>query len=90
MFTKTFLSLRMYILSETYFRAEENEMIAMIQCSFVIVIIKNDTIVGHLPDNILILCNLFLKKGGTISCIITIPCQYSRDSEKGGVMSLVN
>ena len=51
--------------------------------SFAIAIIENDTIVGHVPRNISVLCDLFLKKGGTISCVITGPRQYSRDLEKG-------
>ena len=42
-------------------------------------------IVGHVPRNISVLCDLFLKKGGTILCIITGPHQYSRDLEKGGL-----
>ena len=41
-------------------------------------------IVGHVPRTILVPCGLFLKKGGTISCVVTGPCQprYSRDLEK--------
>ena len=41
-------------------------------------------IVGHMPRTILVPCGLFLKKGGTISCVVTGPCQprYSRDLEK--------
>ena len=41
-------------------------------------------IVGHVPRTISVLCGLFLKKGGTISCVVTGPRQpwYSRDLEK--------
>ena len=53
--------------------------------SFAVAIIENDTIVRHVPRNISVLCDLFLKKGGTISCVITGPRQYSRDLEKGGL-----
>ena len=53
--------------------------------SFAIAIIENDIIVGHVPQNISVLCDFFLKKRGTISCIIAAPRQYSRDLEKGGL-----
>ena len=39
--------------------------------NFVVAIIEDDIVVGHVPRNISVLCNLFLKKGGTISCVIT-------------------
>ena len=41
-------------------------------------------IVGHVPRTISVPCGLFLKKGGTILCVITGPCQpwYSGDLEK--------
>ena len=42
-------------------------------------------IVGHaVPRTISVPCGLFLKKGGTISCVVTGPRQprYSRDVEK--------
>ena len=44
----------------------------------------NNYIVGHVPRTISALCGLFLKKGGTISCVVTSPRQprYSRDLEK--------
>ena len=41
-------------------------------------------IVGHVPQTISVLCGLLLKKGGTISGVVTGPCQprYSGDLEK--------
>ena len=53
--------------------------------NFAVAIIENDTIVGHVPRMISVPCDLFLKKGGTISCVITGPRQNSRDLEKGGL-----
>ena len=44
-------------------------------------IIENDLtlgttdIVGHVPRTISVPCGLFLKKGGTISCVVTGPRQ---------------
>ena len=45
-------------------------------------------IVGHVPRTISVPCGLFLKKGGTISCVVTGPRQprYSH-SKKCGVHS---
>ena len=39
---------------------------------------------GHVPRTISVPCGLLLKKGGTISCVVTGPCQawYSGDLEK--------
>ena len=44
----------------------------------------NYYIVGHVPRTISVPCGLFLKKGDTISCVVTVPRQprYSRDLEK--------
>ena len=53
--------------------------------SFAMAIIEDDTILGHVPRNISVVCNLFLGKGGTISCVVINLHQYSRDLEKGGV-----
>ena len=41
-------------------------------------------IVGHVPRTISVPCGLFLKKGGTISGVVTGPCQprYLGDLEK--------
>jgi len=36
-----------------------------------IAIKKGGEIIGHLPRKILTACNLFLKLGGSLSCIIT-------------------
>ena len=46
-------------------------------------------IVGHVPRTISVPCGLFLKKGGTISCVVTGPYQprYSRDLESYSVIS---
>ena len=40
------------------------------------------TIIGHVLRTISVPCNLFLKKGGTILCVVTGSRQYSRDLEK--------
>ena len=54
--------------------------------SFAVAIIEDDINVGHVLWNISVVCNLFLRKGGTISCVVTGRRQYSRDLEKVGSM----
>ena len=51
---------------------------------FAVAITEDDTIVGHVPRTISVPCDVFLQKGGTISCTITGHPQYSRDLEQGG------
>ena len=53
--------------------------------SFAVTIIEDDTNVGHVLQEISVVCDLFLRKG-TILCVVTGPCQYSRDLEKVGLM----
>ena len=43
------------------------------------------TVVGHVPRHISTICNVFLRRGGSISCIITRRRQYSRDLPQGGM-----
>ena len=42
-----------------------------IRLSFVVGIVENNTIVGHESQIISVLCDLFLRKRGTISCVVT-------------------
>ena len=44
---------------------------------------KVDTIVGHMPRTISLLCNLFLSAGGTISCTVIGVRKYSDLSQRG-------
>ena len=41
--------------------------------------------VGHLPRKISSLCSTFIKRGGTISCIVTSTKRYSYDLPQGGL-----
>ena len=48
--------------------------------------VKSGTgIVGHIPRNISTPCNLFLRKGGAIGCVVTGHRQYSSDLPQGGL-----
>ena len=44
--------------------------------SFAVAIIENDIIVGHESQTISVPCDLFLKKRGTISYVVTGLRQY--------------
>jgi len=35
------------------------------------VVFKSDNIVGHVPHNILTLCSLFIRQGGTMLCVVS-------------------
>ena len=42
-----------------------------------------DSIVGHVPRTISTLCQLFLSRGGSITCIVTGIRKYSDDLPQG-------
>ena len=52
---------------------------------YAVAVTRNDIVVGHLPRNISTPCHLFLRKGGTISCVINGARRYSADLVQGGL-----
>ena len=53
---------------------------------YAVSVIRSGTdIVGHIPRNISTPCNLFLRKGGAISCVVSGHRQYSSDLPQGGL-----
>ena len=63
---------------ERHSRAEKNPTMTKIVLLWLIsktILIMIATIVGHVPQPISIPRDLFLKKGGTISCVVTGPRQ---------------
>jgi len=44
-----------------------------------------DKIVGHVPRKISTICSLFIRRGGTIQCIINGRQRYSSDMPQGGL-----
>ena len=48
-------------------------------------IIKDDSVVGHVPRKISTACSLFLRSGGSITCEITGGRKYSHDLPQGGM-----
>ena len=52
---------------------------------YAVAVKKNETIVGHLPRKISKLCSLFLRRGASITCIVTGRRRYSVDLPQGGL-----
>lgn len=52
---------------------------------YAVAVKKEDEVVGHLPRKISRLCTLFIRRGGTISCVITGRRRHSHDLAQGGL-----
>lgn len=52
---------------------------------YAVAVLQGHTIVGHVPRRIAAACSIFLRKGGTIQCIITAARRYSADLPQGGL-----
>ena len=46
---------------------------------YAVAVKKERTIIGHLPQKLSRMCSLFLRRGGTIKCIVTGHRKYSAD-----------
>ncbi len=44
-----------------------------------------ETLVGHIPKNISLLCSLFLRRGGSITCEVSGQRRRSTDLVQGGL-----
>ena len=49
------------------------------------VAVKKGVVVGHLPRKVSRLCSLFLRRGGTIDCIVTGARRHSADLPQGSL-----
>ena len=52
---------------------------------YTVAVIRSGLVVGHLPKKISRVCSLFLRRGGTIYCIVTNTRRYSADLPQGGL-----
>ncbi len=52
---------------------------------YAVAVIKDGTIIGHVPRRISKLCLLFLRRGGTIQCTVKSRRRYSADLPQGGL-----
>ena len=55
------------------------------QDRYAVAIKKSGNIVGHVPRNISMLCSLFMRRGGSIFCVVTGQRRYSSDLPQGGM-----
>ena len=52
---------------------------------YAVAVVKEETVVGHLPKRISRVCSLFLLRGGTILCTVVGGRRYSADLAQGGL-----
>ena len=52
---------------------------------YAVAVIRSGLVVGHLPKKISRVCSVFLRRGGTIYCIVTNTRRYSADLPQGGL-----
>lgn len=52
---------------------------------YAVAVLQASVIVGHVPRAISAVCNLFLQRGGTITCRVTGAKRYSADLVQGGL-----
>ncbi len=52
---------------------------------YAVAVIKDNEIVGHLPQTLSLVCSLFLCRGGSVECEVTGTRRYSVDLPQGGL-----
>ena len=52
---------------------------------YAVAVLKDSTTVGHLPRKISRICTLFIRRGGTITCLVNGRRKYSADLPQGGM-----
>ena len=52
---------------------------------YAVAVLKEETIIGHLPRKMSKVCSLFLRRGGSIRCKVTGSRRYSSDLPQGGL-----
>ena len=52
---------------------------------FAVAVMKNGTIIGHVPRKISSVCSLFLDRNGSITCCVTGHKRYLHDLTQGGI-----
>ena len=52
---------------------------------YAVAVMKDYTVIGHIPRKFSRLCSLFLRRGGNIICVVTGTRRYSVDLPQGGL-----
>ena len=56
-----------------------------VEYQYAVAVLRENIVVGHIPRKISAACYLFIKRNGSISCVITGKRQYSIDLPQGGL-----
>ena len=52
---------------------------------YAVATVKDDVVVGHVPRRISLVCAIFIRRGGCITCRVTERRRYSADLVQGGM-----
>ena len=52
---------------------------------YAVAVMKSGQVLGHLPRKVNRVCSIFLRRGGSISCIVLGGRRYSADLPQGGL-----
>ena len=52
---------------------------------YAVAVVKNATIIGHLPCKISKICSLFIRKRGVVTCTVVGSRRFSADLPQGGM-----
>lgn len=52
---------------------------------YAVAVMKSGQVIGHLPRKVNRVCSIFLRRGGSISCIVLGGRRYSADLPQGGL-----
>ena len=52
---------------------------------YAVAVIRSGVAIGHLPRKVSRACSLFLRRGGTIDCVVTGGRRHSSDLPQGGL-----
>ena len=52
---------------------------------YAVAVMKDDTVIGHLPKKSSKICSLFVRRGGSIHCRVIGSRRYSVDLPQGGL-----
>lgn len=52
---------------------------------YAVAVEKDDIIIGHLPRKVSRVCSIFMRRGGSIVCVVSGGRRYSGDLPQGGL-----
>ena len=52
---------------------------------YAVAVVRSGQVIGHLPLKVSRACSLFIRRGGSITCVVTGSRRYSSDLPQGGL-----